>query len=69
MVSTEPNKGLEPTARSVRSCVATASGSSSCLAFGFRRKEGPAVASRRETQPEQESGEDVLTLHFSNKEV
>jgi hypothetical protein len=30
-----PNKGLELTAYSVRSCLAPASGSSSGLAFGF----------------------------------
>jgi len=33
-----PNKGLELTASSVRSCLAPASGSSSGLAFGFHRK-------------------------------
>jgi hypothetical protein len=31
---TSPNKGMEPTAYSVRSCVAPASSSGSCLALG-----------------------------------
>ena len=38
MSCTAPNKGMELTAYSVRSYVAPASGSSSCLAFGFNGK-------------------------------
>jgi hypothetical protein len=45
-----PNHALEPTAYSVRSFLAPASGGGSLLAFGSRRKEGTAVASLREAR-------------------